>query len=108
MLLPPALENSRYWSSTTDCESGTVLTEAELDAAYGSGAQFCVAPGVNPNIVKEAAVREMTFIPGVATASEIQQVLTLGCSVLKFFPAGALGGVEMLKALWAPFRHTGV
>ena len=32
----------------------------------------------------------------------------LGCGVVKFFPAEAWGGVEMLRALAAPYAHTGI
>jgi 2-dehydro-3-deoxyphosphogluconate aldolase / (4S)-4-hydroxy-2-oxoglutarate aldolase len=34
--------------------------------------------------------------------------LSLECATLKFFPAEAGEGVEMLKALAAPYRHQGV
>ncbi len=32
----------------------------------------------------------------------------MGCALLKFFPAEALGGAAMIDALSAPFKHTGV
>jgi 2-dehydro-3-deoxyphosphogluconate aldolase/(4S)-4-hydroxy-2-oxoglutarate aldolase len=32
----------------------------------------------------------------------------LDCTLLKFFPAEATGGVAMLKALHAPYKHRGV
>jgi 2-dehydro-3-deoxyphosphogluconate aldolase/(4S)-4-hydroxy-2-oxoglutarate aldolase len=32
----------------------------------------------------------------------------MGCTLLKFFPAGPLGGVPILKAMAAPFVHKGV
>jgi 2-dehydro-3-deoxyphosphogluconate aldolase/(4S)-4-hydroxy-2-oxoglutarate aldolase len=88
--------------------AGTVLTPANLQAAKDSGAAFAVAPGLNPEIVKQAQALGLPFVPGVATATEIEAGLTLGCKLLKFFPAEALGGVPMLEALSAPFKHTGV
>ena len=88
--------------------AGTVLTSANLAAAKASGAAFCVAPGLNPQIVSQAQEMDMLFVPGVATPSEIEQGLALGCSLLKFFPAEALGGVPMVEALSAPYQHTGV
>jgi 2-dehydro-3-deoxyphosphogluconate aldolase/(4S)-4-hydroxy-2-oxoglutarate aldolase len=42
------------------------------------------------------------------TPGEIEQALSLGCKLLKFFPAEAAGGVAMLKALSGPYAHTGV
>ncbi len=88
--------------------AGTVLTKENLLAAKECGAQFAVAPGFNPEIVLEAQSIGLPFAPGVATPSEVEQAMALGCFLQKFFPAGALGGVEMLKALSAPYGHTGV
>ena len=39
----------------------------------------------------------------MATASEIEQALELGLSVVKFFPAEVNGGVKAIKALSAPY-----
>jgi 2-dehydro-3-deoxyphosphogluconate aldolase/(4S)-4-hydroxy-2-oxoglutarate aldolase len=88
--------------------AGTVLTPENLDTAMECGARFAVAPGTNPDVVRHAASRSLPFMPGVATPSEIEQAMALGCTVLKFFPAGALGGPAMLKALSGPYQHTGV
>ncbi len=88
--------------------AGTVLTRENLEAAKASGAAFAVAPGLNPEIVKSARDIGMPFFPGVATPSEIEAALALGCRLLKFFPAEALGGVQMMEALSAPYQHTGV
>jgi 2-dehydro-3-deoxyphosphogluconate aldolase/(4S)-4-hydroxy-2-oxoglutarate aldolase len=88
--------------------AGTVLTSANLEAAKASGAAFAVAPGLNPQIVKQAQQMDLPFVPGVATPSDIELGLALGCNLLKFFPAEALGGVPMIEALSAPYKHTGV
>jgi 2-dehydro-3-deoxyphosphogluconate aldolase/(4S)-4-hydroxy-2-oxoglutarate aldolase len=87
--------------------AGTVLTLANLEAAKNSGAAFGVAPGLNPDIVGRARKIGLSFVPGVATPSDIERALGLGCALLKFFPAEALGGVAMLAALSAPYQHTG-
>ena len=50
----------------------------------------------------------LPFVPGVQTPSEVELALSLGCTTLKFFPAEAAGGVGMLEAMSAPYRHTGV
>ena len=88
--------------------AGTVLTTANLEAAKASGATFAVAPGLNPQIVKQAQAMGLPFVPGVATPTDIEQGLALGCKLLKFFPSEALGGVAMIEALSAPYKHTGV
>jgi 2-dehydro-3-deoxyphosphogluconate aldolase / (4S)-4-hydroxy-2-oxoglutarate aldolase len=88
--------------------AGTVLTTANLEAAKTSGAAFAVAPGLNPEIVRHARQLGLPFVPGVATPTDIEMGLALGCKLLKFFPAEALGGVAMVEALSAPYKHTGV
>jgi 2-dehydro-3-deoxyphosphogluconate aldolase/(4S)-4-hydroxy-2-oxoglutarate aldolase len=88
--------------------AGTVLTQANLQAAKDSGAAFAVAPGLNPEIVKQARALGLPFVPGVATPTDIEAGLTLGCKLLKFFPAEALGGAPMIEALSAPYQHTGL
>jgi 2-dehydro-3-deoxyphosphogluconate aldolase / (4S)-4-hydroxy-2-oxoglutarate aldolase len=88
--------------------AGTVVTSENLTAAKGFGAKFCVAPGFNPQIVGRAHAAGMPFVPGVCTPSEIEQALAAGCSTLKFFPAEASGGINMINALVAPYGHLGV
>ena len=48
------------------------------------------------------------FIPGVLSPSEIESAFGLGCTLLKFFPAGAAGGPKMLRALAGPYAPLGV
>ncbi len=88
--------------------AGTVLTVANVEAAKKSGAAFAVAPGLNPQTVKHAQSVGLPFVPGVATPSDIEAGLALGCKLLKFFPAESNGGVGMLEALSAPYKHTGL
>ena len=42
------------------------------------------------------------------TPTDIECALGLGIEILKFFPAGASGGVPMLKSLAGPYAHLGV
>ena len=88
--------------------AGTVLTAMNVDAAKNSGAVFAVAPGLNPQTVKYAQSVGLPFMPGVATPSDIEMGLSLGCKLLKFFPAESNGGVGMIEALSAPYKHTGI
>ena len=88
--------------------AGTILNGASLDQAISAGAAFGVSPGTNPAVVQAAAGRGLPFIPGVVTPSEIEQALALGSRLMKFFPAEASGGAAMLKAVIAPYVHTGV
>lgn len=88
--------------------AGTILTLDQLKAAIDSGASFGVAPGLNPKTVEEAQKRNFPFMPGVCTPTEIETALSLGCRVMKFFPAEAMGGPAFLKSAASPYAHTGV
>lgn len=88
--------------------AGTVLTPDTLAVACDAGAQFAVAPGLNPRVVGAAKEMRFPFVPGIANPSDIEAGLEMGCHLLKFFPAEALGGTKLLSALSAPYKHTGV
>ena len=83
--------------------AGTVLTTAQVDKAVASGAKYIVAPGLNPEVVKYCQSLNVPMLPGVVTPSEVEQGLALGLGALKFFPAEAAGGVNMLKSLAGPY-----
>jgi 2-dehydro-3-deoxyphosphogluconate aldolase / (4S)-4-hydroxy-2-oxoglutarate aldolase len=88
--------------------AGTVLTSEQVEQAKKAGAQFAVAPGLNGTVVAAAQHCGLPFFPGVMTPSDIERALHLGCLTVKFFPAEAAGGAAMLKALAAPYAHTGL
>jgi 2-dehydro-3-deoxyphosphogluconate aldolase/(4S)-4-hydroxy-2-oxoglutarate aldolase len=88
--------------------AGTVLTIDNLIAARDAGAQFVVTPGLNPKIVEKAMEIGMPIYPGVLTPSEVEQGMSYGMQLLKFFPAEVGGGVPMLKAMSGPYQHTGI
>lgn len=88
--------------------AGTILSIADLLQAKEYGAEFGVAPGLSPEIVMKAQEIGLPFFPGVVTPSEIEQVLSLGIRLMKYFPAEASGGLKMVKAVSAPFAHLGV
>jgi 2-dehydro-3-deoxyphosphogluconate aldolase/(4S)-4-hydroxy-2-oxoglutarate aldolase len=83
--------------------AGTVTNPAEFDAALAAGAEFIVSPGLTERLARVAIGKQVPFLPGVATASDIMRGLDLGLEHFKFFPAEAAGGIRALKALIAPF-----
>lgn len=83
--------------------AGTVLTPGQADAAMSAGAKFIVSPGLNPEVVRHCQKKGYPVIPGVCTPTEVEAALSLGLKYLKFFPAEAAGGVNMIKAMSAPY-----
>jgi 2-dehydro-3-deoxyphosphogluconate aldolase/(4S)-4-hydroxy-2-oxoglutarate aldolase len=82
--------------------AGTVLSEADLDAATKAGARYALSPGGTRRLMKAGRDAPIPFVPGVATASEIMRGLGLGYTCFKFFPAEQLGGAAAIKSIGAP------
>jgi 2-dehydro-3-deoxyphosphogluconate aldolase/(4S)-4-hydroxy-2-oxoglutarate aldolase len=83
--------------------AGTVLSVDQAERAVSAGAQFIVSPGFNPKVVDWCLARQIPVTPGVATPTEIEMALDKGLTILKFFPAEAMGGLKTLKAIAAPY-----
>ena len=88
--------------------AGTLLDSEQVKKAAGAGAKFGLAPGLDEKVVQAAQKEKLTYVPGVATPSDVQKGLALGCKIQKFFPAEQAGGAPYLKALEGPYGHTGV
>lgn len=88
--------------------AGTVTDPEQARRAQAAGARFAVAPGLSPTVVQAARDVGLAFWPGVCTPSEIEEAMGLGLRLLKFFPAGALGGASTVRAVLAPYLHLGV
>jgi 2-dehydro-3-deoxyphosphogluconate aldolase/(4S)-4-hydroxy-2-oxoglutarate aldolase len=103
---PVALEAIRTISAEVPgalVGAGTVINaEQFVDAAY-AGAKFVVSPGLTEEVVRASRDHLVPLLPGVATASEIMQGISLGLKTFKFFPAENVGGAPAIKALGGPF-----
>ncbi len=88
--------------------AGTVVTPDQAKMCIDTGVDFGLAPGLNPDTVEYFQENDTLFIPGVMTPSEIEAGLAMGLKLLKFFPAGAAGGVNMLKNLGGPYASQGI
>ena len=85
--------------------AGTVLTPEQADEAIAAGSKFIVSPGFNPRVVKHCLERGVPVLPGCATPSEVEQAIEMGLSAVKFFPAEAAGGINMIKSMAAPYQQ---
>ena len=83
--------------------AGTVLTIDQVNRAVKAGAKFIVSPGLNPQVVQYCQNIGVPITPGIQTPTEIEQALSLGLDVVKFFPAEPAGGLKMIKAIAAPY-----
>ena len=85
--------------------AGTVLTPDQLRAATEAGADFIVTPGTTAALREALATTLLPVVAGASTPSEMLELGEHGFRVAKFFPAAALGGIAMLKALQGPLAE---
>lgn len=85
--------------------AGTVLTTDQVDRAVAAGAKFIVSPGLNPKIVRYCVEKNIPITPGTTNPSDIEQAIECGLEVVKFFPAEPAGGINMIKAMAAPYTN---
>ncbi|MBQ4283790.1 MAG: bifunctional 4-hydroxy-2-oxoglutarate aldolase/2-dehydro-3-deoxy-phosphogluconate aldolase [Lachnospira sp.] len=83
--------------------AGTVLTPEQADRAMNAGAKFIVSPGLNPKVVKHCIEKGYPIVPGTSNPSDVEVAIELGLEVVKFFPAEAAGGLNMIKSMAAPY-----
>lgn len=85
--------------------AGTVLKTEQVDRAVSAGAKFIVSPGLNPKVVGYCVDKGIPMVPGCANPSDIEAALEFDLEVVKFFPAEALGGLKLIKAMAAPYGN---
>jgi 2-dehydro-3-deoxyphosphogluconate aldolase / (4S)-4-hydroxy-2-oxoglutarate aldolase len=83
--------------------AGTVISRDQAQAACEAGAKFLVSPGLADEVVLWAQEWYGPVVVGAVTPTEIIHALDLGLTLLKFFPAEAMGGLKTLTAISDPF-----
>ena len=83
--------------------AGTVLTTDQADRAVKAGAAAIVSPGLNPEVVRWCLDHNVPVCPGTSNPSDIEVALSLGLTAVKVFPAEAIGGLKLIKAMAAPY-----
>ena len=86
--------------------AGTVTDARQAASALEAGAAFLVSPGFSPEIARFAKENGIPYLPGICTPTELMAAAAMDIHTVKFFPAEAAGGVDMIQALSAPFPHT--
>ena len=84
---------------------GTVLHAQQVIDAEKAGARFIVTPSVRPAVAQAARDRNIPFVLGAWTPSEVAHAIDLEALAVKIFPA-EIGGPALLKALRGPFDRT--
>ncbi|MEO7432114.1 MAG: bifunctional 4-hydroxy-2-oxoglutarate aldolase/2-dehydro-3-deoxy-phosphogluconate aldolase [Dokdonella sp.] len=82
--------------------AGTVVSERHIAAARTAGATFLVTPGTPPALAHALVACGLPVVPGAATPSELIALSSIGFRVAKLFPAAAIGGIALIRALQGP------
>jgi len=70
---------------------GTIKNISEAEAFVDAGADFIVAPTINPEVSKVAHKHKLLWIPGCMTPTEIYTAQKNGAELIKIFPGNAVG-----------------
>jgi len=84
--------------------AGTVLDQASLAAACDAGAAFLVSPHTDEALLDAARERDVPFLPGALTPTEVVRAHRAGAACVKLFPGSAVGP-GYVKALRGPLPH---
>lgn len=87
---------------------GSVVDAGTASLYLQLGANFVVGPLLNPDIFKVCNRRQVAYIPGCGSVSEIGYAQELGAEVVKVFPAGNVGGPSFVKNVKAPMPWSSI
>jgi 2-dehydro-3-deoxyphosphogluconate aldolase/(4S)-4-hydroxy-2-oxoglutarate aldolase len=85
--------------------AGSITDSKRAEAYLQAGARFIVGPALVESLAAFCQSKDVPYIPGCATPTEIVRARDLGCGLIKVFPAGQLGGPAFLKAILAPLGN---
>ena len=86
---------------------GSVVDAGTASLFLQLGANFVVGPLLNPDIFKVCNRRQVAYIPGCGSVSEVGDAQELGAEVVKVFP-GDVVGPGFVKGLKAPMPWSNV
>lgn len=81
---------------------GSVVDAGTASLYIQLGANFIVAPIINPEMATACNRRKIPWMPGCGSLTEINYAESLGADIVKIFPAQQVGGSEFIKAVKAP------
>ena len=87
---------------------GTVRTAEHLEAAAQVGAAFAVSQVFFPELVAAANARQIPYVPGTLTPTEVVSAWNTGVPAVKVSPIGPVGGVTYLKELLTPLPDVAI
>ena len=83
--------------SALNVGAGTVTSEEAYESARAAGASFIVTPTISAHVIRRCVLDGVPVFPGAFSAAEILRAWELGATVVKVFPADALGPMQFAE-----------
>ena len=83
--------------------AGTVINKTQCEEAINLGAKFIVSPGFSEEVAAYCNEKNIPYLGGCVTPTEVMTAISYGCKTIKFFPCSNYGGLSTIKALAAAF-----
>lgn len=71
--------------------AASICSEAALEAVLEAGFAYGVSPILDSRLLARSAAASFALVPGVMTPTEVNRARSLGCSIVKLFPASTVG-----------------
>lgn len=86
---------------------GSIVDAGTASMYLQLGANFVVGPLLNPDIFKVCNRRQVAYVPGCGSVSEVGYAQELGAEIVKVFP-GDVVGPAFVKGVKAPMPWTNI
>lgn len=83
--------------------AGTCLSTQDITKARGLGLDILISPVFDPKLMEFCCLHNQPYIPCVNSVESLNIALSMGFSVLKFYPAEKYGGVDFLRKVYKDY-----
>ena len=82
--------------------AGTIYDAKDAEAYIKKGAEFIVSPAIDEGTAEICKQKDIAWIPGCLTPTEIYRAERMGALIIKVFPIVATGGPDYIRAMHGP------
>ena len=101
-VLGELIERTRHALPELIVGAGSIVDGATAAHVIDVGANFVFAPTFSADVAVACHARNVPYVPGCGTVTEIVDAYRAGCDLVKLFPASSIGGPAFLNAVRAP------
>jgi 2-dehydro-3-deoxyphosphogluconate aldolase/(4S)-4-hydroxy-2-oxoglutarate aldolase len=101
-VLGDLVERTRHALPELIVGAGSIVDGASAAHVIDLGANFVFSPNFSAEVAVACHSRNIPYVPGCGTVTEILNAYRAGCDLVKLFPANSIGGPAFLDAVRAP------